>query len=109
MGWSCTAAASRRLDSWRAVCVASTGSQNSWMTDRGRLFYELGAERVDGGIGGDVWAFDDVGGLPVGFFVIEHDGTVSEWPYGLRELVNSQGWERSRRSGFPSAFGGGRS
>ena len=110
MGWSCTAAASRRLDSWRGVCVASTGSQNVYKVPGGeRRVWELdGIEHADGAITGVVWSFD-FGGMSLGQFRVDPDGTVSAWPAGLRDLVNSQGWERSRRSGFPSTFGGGRS
>ena len=112
MGWSCTAAALRRWESWRDLCVASTGIQNTYdIPFVGRVFLDFdGVEHVDGAIAGNVWKWeDDAGSLPVGSWRIESDGSVSEWPLALRELVNAQGWERSRRSGFPSTFGGGRS
>ena len=111
MGWSCTGAALRRWESWRDLCVASSGIQNTYdVPGRGRVFLDFdGVEHADGAITGDVWGWGDLGGLPVGSWRIEADGTVSVWPVGLRELVNVQGWERSRRSGAPSTFGGGRS
>lgn len=111
MGWSCTAAAFRRWDSWRGVCLASSGIQNTYeIPFMGRVFLDFdGVEHADGAITGDVWAWDDSGGMPVGSWRINADGTVGVWPLAFRELVNAQGWERSRRSGAPSSFGGGRS
>lgn len=87
MGWSCSSAASARLDaisSWIVLNGNMDGSQNSWKDPRTgeRYFFESSRrEHSDGAITGSIWKF--VGENSVvksGSFKIERDGRISRGP-----------------------------
>jgi hypothetical protein len=85
MGWSCSAAASKTLAKWEAICRASTGSSNTWKASDGReYFYEgNGKEYRDGRIVGAVYGV--VPCARVAGFVINADGSSD----GLRFMAGS--------------------
>jgi hypothetical protein len=89
MGWSCSAAANRTLETIEAACEASREGKidenvsNVFYADGRRYFYELDRqEHDDGGITGDI--IESPGDTDtcrkVGTFRIDGDGTLSRGP-----------------------------
>jgi len=114
MGWSCRADAGRTLDAWRALCVESTGSSNTWETRRGFYFYDIGREHDDGAITGTVFRMIS-GGMArgAGSFRINGDGTVARGPALLKEayrrrdeLRTKSGWTARVSAGAGIGSGG---
>lgn len=100
MGWSCRADASKVMDLWTAMCIATTGSSNVWKS--GNDFYmdeHSGKEHDDGGITGTIMRF--LPNMPdgsvditkpgtcvkVSTYRINGDGTVKRGPAFLKALA----------------------
>jgi len=99
MGWSATVEAVHTMDRWTEVCVAKTGTQNVYDYNGDRYMWENSRREYDDGrITGQVFRFvDDDHIVRAGSFRIEGDGTVGRWPRGLRRIVESFPFVRTRR------------
>lgn len=83
MGWSCGMGAAYAADAWRELCIAQSGSQNSYYgKDGADYFFETSRrEHDDGAITGTTWRV-----LPTGFvrkagsFRIEGNGDIARFP-----------------------------
>lgn len=99
MGWSCSTAASKVLESWTRACVASTGMSNTWKQGDREFFTELSnREHDDGAITGSIIELGAPSGpdgarpgRKVGTFKISGDGTVRA-PAFLKDAA--KGWAR---------------
>ena len=95
MGKSYTMEAHEVFDAWREVCLASTGSSNSYEVEGSKYFMELTRrQHEDCRITGTVWRLvsrNDETGVSsceaVGSFRISADGEVVRYPVGLRKLI----------------------
>lgn len=89
MGWSCSEAASERLDALTRFCVSQTGSQNVYL-DRGvRHFFEPSRrEHSDGAVTGSFYLLAPPGEHCVkkGTFRIEGNGRFSRGPKVLKAV-----------------------
>jgi hypothetical protein len=96
MGKSYTMEAHEVFDAWREVCLASTGSSNSYEVEGSKYFMELSRrQHADCRITGTVWRLvsrNDETGVSsceaAGSFRISADGEVVRYPVGLRKLIN---------------------
>lgn len=94
MGWSCSAAANEVLKRWTAACRAQTGSQNEFVVNGRKYFWDITrTEWEDGSITGSVLltlnAKSTDGSFfcrKIGSFRINGDGTVARAPTFLRGL-----------------------
>ena len=83
------------FDAWREVCLASTGSSNSYEVEGSKYFMELTRrQHEDCRITGTVWRLvsrNDETGVSsceaAGSFRISADGEVVRYPVGLRKLI----------------------
>lgn len=102
MGYSCAAAAGDTLRALDAVCIAQTGTSNTYIGNNGdRYFYETSrVEHADGAITGSVYRLaidwtnlDDTTSevaYPAGNFRIDGEGVVTRWPTRFpRKLVSA--------------------
>jgi len=95
MGKSYTMEAHEVFDAWREVCLASTGSSNSYEVEGSKYFMELTRrQHEDCRITGTVWRLvsrNDETGVSsceaAGSFRISADGEVVRYPVGLRKLI----------------------
>ena len=90
MGWSATAAACHELDRWEvATRVADPdGPSNGWVWRGDSYFWDVGPELADGAIQGETYRrVSDGLADRVGWWRIEPNGCVHQWPVGLRGLV----------------------
>lgn len=89
MGWSCSAAAAKTLETWTEFCFRHHGSQNTWKIPSGeRFFFEVShTEHEDGAITGQIFRLDSVGAIRTSTFRIEGDGRVSRAPEILRRAT----------------------
>jgi hypothetical protein len=104
MGYSCTAAALRTLQTVKALHGADLEENNMIRTHKGRLvFFEAGEEQDDGAIVGTV---TDLRGLNAGVFRVEPDGSIARFA-GLTK--NQQAWAvaTSRNPKFRARWHGG--
>ena len=96
MGKSYTMEAHEVFDAWREVCLASTGSSNSYEVEGSKYFMELTRrQHEDCRITGTVWRLvsrNDETGVSsceaAGSFRISADGEVVRYPVGLRKLIS---------------------
>jgi hypothetical protein len=94
MGWSCSAAANEVLKRWVEACRAQTGSQNEFVVDGRKYFWDITrTEWEDGAITGSICrTLNDTSPdgrflcRKVGTFRINGDGTVARAPTFLRGL-----------------------
>ena len=82
MGWSCSAAAADTMDRWSKACVKQTGSQNVYLENGERFFWEYERkEHESGAITGELWRFvSEDKAVPAGRFRIEGNGKVTKGP-----------------------------
>jgi hypothetical protein len=96
MGKSYTREAHDIFNDWREVCLASTGTSNSYEVDGNKYFMELSRKQhEDCRITGTVWrlvARNDETGVSnctsAGSFRISADGKTVRYPVGLRKLIS---------------------
>jgi hypothetical protein len=96
MGKSYTSEAHDIFNAWREVCLASTGTSNSYEVDGSKYFIELSRKQhEDCRITGTVWrlvARNDETGVSnctsAGSFSISADGKTVRYPVGLRKLIS---------------------
>lgn len=87
MGWSCAAVAGRRLEAISNKCVEQTKSQNVFIANNNRYFYEVGREQHDGAICGIIHKFVDNNMVRrSGSFRIERDGKISRGPKFFKDI-----------------------
>lgn len=94
MGWSCTAAANRILETWTKACIAQTGTQNTYTVRGTEYFFEVSrTEHDDGAITGTIQKVvrKDPDGRawcqPAGSFRIGGDGRVVRAPAFLKSAA----------------------
>lgn len=105
MGYSCTARASFVEETFSAYCVASTGSSNTWKTEKGEFFYERGRETDSGAIVGSVWKFvSEERVIRVGSYKISAEGEVVRFPNmtsSLKKAAEKEGAAKYERTYGP--------
>lgn len=90
MGWSCSSDAYKTMEKWTQACRSATGSQNEFVVDGARFFWEMSRrEHDDGAITGSVQKIVRVEGTRMwaeksGTFRIEGNGRVTRAPKFLK-------------------------
>jgi hypothetical protein len=95
MGKSYTSEAHEVFNAWREVCLANTGTSNSYEVDGNKYFMELSRKQhEDCRITGTVWRLlsTNADGVSTctsaGSFRISANGEVARYPVGLRKLIS---------------------
>jgi hypothetical protein len=90
MGYSCARKAMEVVKVWQNWCYKNFDSQNAYIHNNTRYFFEIGKENGDGAITGSIWRFmpDGIHVKKSGSFRIESDGTITRAPKALLSLTS---------------------
>lgn len=94
MGWSCRAEVGNKLDRWRDLCVASTGSANVFWYNGERYFFEVSrVEYKDGSARGKLLKMHPAGNTAyvAGAFKITPTGKLSRRSADPLKILDA-GW-----------------